>query len=140
MAFDPEVPPMEGTACACEAHPSGRGGTLPTGRSACTARIPPWHAHRAAARTVRNPPASAQDQETCAAWTARRAAGDAIAHITGHLTLIGLDLAVGRNGPLLPPGARRLVEVTFECARQGEPGGSGELSVAEIGTGAEPSG
>jgi release factor glutamine methyltransferase len=75
---------------------------------------------------------SAADVETFADWITRRATGEAIAHITGHLAFMGLDLVVGRDTPLIPPGAERLVETVLERARHHGPG---ELSAAEIGTG-----
>jgi SAM-dependent methyltransferase len=75
---------------------------------------------------------SLSDVQTYASWVARRASGEAIAHITGHLAFMGLDLGVGRDTPLVPPGAERLVEVTLECARRHAPG---DLAAAEIGTG-----
>lgn len=70
--------------------------------------------------------------EAYAAWVARRAEGEALAHITGHLEFMGLDVAVGPTGPLPAPGARRLVEVALRWARQRPPG---ELSAVEVGTG-----
>src|SRR5215813_11293785 len=75
---------------------------------------------------------SPADVAAYAARTARRAAGEAIPHITGHLGFMGLDLTVGRNDPLIPPGAQRLVEVTLECARHSPPG---NLLAVGIGTG-----
>jgi SAM-dependent methyltransferase len=72
------------------------------------------------------------DMETYTGWIARRATGEAIPHITGHLAFMGLDLTVGHAGPLAPPGAQRLVGVALECARHG---GSGELLAAEIAAG-----
>jgi SAM-dependent methyltransferase len=72
------------------------------------------------------------DVQTYAGWVERRATGEPIPYITGHLTFMGLDLSVGRNVPLVPPGAQRLVSVALDCARHST---SGELSAAEIGTG-----
>jgi release factor glutamine methyltransferase len=72
------------------------------------------------------------DVEIYAGWVARRAAGEAIAHITGRLAFMGLDLTVGRDTPLVPPGAQRLVEVALERVRHSGPG---EFAAAEIGTG-----
>jgi SAM-dependent methyltransferase len=72
------------------------------------------------------------DVQTYAGWVARRAAGEAIPYITSHLTFMGLDLRIGGDVPLVPPGAQRLVDVALDCARHGA---SGELSAAEIGTG-----
>ena len=65
-------------------------------------------------------------------WVARRLAGEEVAHITGRLAFMGLELAVERNSPLVSASARRLVEVALECARSG---GRGELYAAEIGAG-----
>jgi SAM-dependent methyltransferase len=70
--------------------------------------------------------------ETYAGWIARRAAGEAVPHITGHLSFMDLDLAVGRTTPLLPAYAPRLVEVALERARRGR---QYDLLVAEIDTG-----
>ncbi len=75
---------------------------------------------------------SQTDVQAYASWTARRAAGEAIPHITGHLAFMGLDLSVGPDTPLLPSGAQRIVEVALERARHHAPG---DLSAAEIGTG-----
>jgi release factor glutamine methyltransferase len=75
---------------------------------------------------------SQAEVETYARWIARRASGEALPHITGHLRFMGLDLAVGRDTPLVPLGAQRLVEVALESARHHLPG---ELAAAEIGTG-----
>lgn len=72
------------------------------------------------------------DVRTYHAWVTRRAAGDALSHITGHLEFMGLDIAVGPGGPLISPGAQRLVETALQWARRRAPGA---LSVAEIGTG-----
>src|SRR5262249_24862190 len=51
---------------------------------------------------------SPADVAAYAARTARRAAGEAIPHITGHLGFMGLDLTVGRNDPLDPAGVPAL--------------------------------
>jgi release factor glutamine methyltransferase len=75
---------------------------------------------------------SPTEVETYAAWIARRASGEAMAHITGHLAFMGLDIAVSHASPLLRPGAQRLVEVALELARQS---GSQELVAAEAGAG-----
>jgi len=75
---------------------------------------------------------SQSDVQTYAGWVARRAAGEPIPYITGHLAFMGLDLSVGRDVLLVPPGAQRLVDVALDCARHST---SGELSAAEIGTG-----
>ncbi|HYM27807.1 MAG TPA: hypothetical protein VET66_06640, partial [Steroidobacteraceae bacterium] len=39
---------------------------------------------------------SLAEVETYGVWTARRADGEAIAHITGHLAFMGLDIVVTR--------------------------------------------
>jgi precorrin-6B methylase 2 len=75
---------------------------------------------------------SQAEVETYARWVARRATGEALPHITGHLGFMGLDLTVGRDTPLVSPGAQRLVEVALERARHHLPG---EFAAAEIGTG-----
>lgn len=77
-------------------------------------------------------PMSLRAVEKYSAWVARRQAGEAIAHITGRLAFMGLELAVERNSPLVSDAARRLVEVALECARSD---GRGELYAAEIGAG-----
>lgn len=72
------------------------------------------------------------DALTYRGWIARRAAGEAVAHITGHLEFMGLDITIGQRGPLPPPGAQQLVETALRWARRRTPG---ELLAAEIGTG-----
>ncbi len=75
---------------------------------------------------------SQSDVETYASWVARRSTGEAIPHITGHLAFTGLDLTIGRDTPLVPSGAQRLVGIALERARHHAPG---ELAAAEIDTG-----
>jgi methylase of polypeptide subunit release factors len=41
------------------------------------------------------------DAVTYAAWVARRAAGEALVHITGRLEFMGLDIVIGRESRLL---------------------------------------
>jgi release factor glutamine methyltransferase len=72
------------------------------------------------------------DVETYASWVARRAAGEALAHITGHLAFMGLDITIGRDSPLAPPGAQGLVETALQWARRRT---HGELSAAEMSAG-----
>jgi release factor glutamine methyltransferase len=72
------------------------------------------------------------DAETYAAWVARRAAGEALARITGRLEFMGLDIAIAPDGPVAPPGAQRLVETALQWARRRAPG---ELLAAEMSTG-----
>jgi release factor glutamine methyltransferase len=72
------------------------------------------------------------DAKVYADWVARRAAGEALARITGHLEFMGLDIAIGRDGPVAPPGAQRLVETALQWARRRS---SGELFSAEVNTG-----
>lgn len=73
-----------------------------------------------------------EEVETYARWVARRSAGEAIAHITGRLTFMGLSLVVDATTPLMPAGAEQLVNVALDCCRHHAPG---ELAAAEIGTG-----
>ena len=76
------------------------------------------------------------DVATYTGWIARRLAGEAIPHITGHLAFMGLDLTVAHDSPLVSPAAQLLVEVALECARSRVSGTtSGELFGAEIGAG-----
>lgn len=77
-------------------------------------------------------PVSLVDAATYAAWVARRAAGEATPHITGRLTFMGLEFAVGRDSPLPDPGAWRLVEMALQVARHCQPEA---LSAAQIGAG-----
>jgi release factor glutamine methyltransferase len=70
--------------------------------------------------------------ETYAGWIARREAGEALAHITGHLAFMGLDITMGQQSPLPPPDAQQVVETALEWARRS---GMRELSAAEIGAG-----
>jgi methylase of polypeptide subunit release factors len=72
------------------------------------------------------------DVETYATWVARRAAGEALARITGRLEFMGLDITIARDGPLAPPGAQRLVETALQWARRRAPG---ELLAAEMSAG-----
>jgi|GEM_PF-6690846 len=69
---------------------------------------------------------------TYAAWVARRAAGEALVRITGRLEFMGLDIAIGRDSPLAPPGAQRLVETALQWVRRRQPG---EVLAAEMSTG-----
>jgi SAM-dependent methyltransferase len=75
---------------------------------------------------------SQSEVATYRCWVARRAAGEAIPFITGHLTFMGLELTVEPHIPLVPVEAQRVVEAALECARHGT---AGELSAAEIDTG-----
>lgn len=77
-------------------------------------------------------PMRQSDIQTYATWVMRRAAGEALAHITGHLEFMGLDIVIGQNDPLAPPGAQRLVETVLQWARRRAPG---ELWAAELGAG-----
>jgi precorrin-6B methylase 2 len=70
--------------------------------------------------------------ETYTTWIGRRVAGEALAHITGHLAFMGLDISVGQQSPLPPPDAQQVVETALEWARRS---GSHELLAAEIGAG-----
>lgn len=72
------------------------------------------------------------DVRTYVAWIARRAAGEALPHITGHLEFMGLEIAIGQSSPLAPPGAQRLAETALQWARGRTPG---ELLAVEVGTG-----
>ena len=65
-------------------------------------------------------------------WVARRAAGEALPHITGHLEFMGLDITVRLESPLVAPSAQRLVETVLHWARRSA---RDELLGAEIGTG-----
>jgi release factor glutamine methyltransferase len=75
---------------------------------------------------------SSLEVETYATWIARRVAGEALAHITGHLAFMGLDITMGQQSPLPPPDAQHVVETALQWARRRTPG---ELSAAEISTG-----
>ena len=77
-------------------------------------------------------PMSLREREIFNGWVARRMAGEEIAHITGRLAFMGLELTVASGSPLASSAAQRLVELTLECARMREPG---ELAAAEIGAG-----
>lgn len=77
-------------------------------------------------------PMRQSDARMYAVWVARRAEGEVLAYITGHLEFMGLDITIGQNGPLTSPGAQRLVETALQWARRRAPG---ELSAAEVGTG-----
>lgn len=75
---------------------------------------------------------SRENAERFAEWVARRAAGEALSHITGRLPFMGLELVIRRSDPLPAPGAWRLVEVTLQVARHHA---TGDLLAADIGTG-----
>jgi methylase of polypeptide subunit release factors len=77
-------------------------------------------------------PLRRSEEVTYADWIARRARGEALSHITGHQEFMGLDLLVGHDDPLVPPHARRLVELALESCRRHL---AGELVAVEIGTG-----
>lgn len=77
-------------------------------------------------------PMREEELDAYARWIARRAAGEALAHITGRLSFMGLSLVVDAAMPLIPAGAEQLVEVALDCARLHA---QGELVAAEIGTG-----
>lgn len=77
-------------------------------------------------------PMRQDDARTYDDWIARRAAGEAVAHITGHLEFMGLDIVIGQGDPLAPPGAQQIVETALEWARRRAPG---ELLAAEMSTG-----
>lgn len=77
-------------------------------------------------------PVRQSDVRTYASWVMRRAAGEALPHITGHLEFMGLDIAIGQRDPLVPPGAQRLVETALQWARRRA---HGELLAAELGAG-----
>ena len=65
-------------------------------------------------------------------WISRRASGEALAHITGRLPFMGLELGVNHTTPLPPAYAPRLVEAALDCARRIQ---THDLVAAEIGTG-----
>jgi len=69
--------------------------------------------------------------EMLAGWVERRAAGEALPHITGRLPFMGLELVVGSSDPLPAPSAWRLVEAALQVARHHAPG---DLLAADIGT------
>src|SRR6185437_6511498 len=77
-------------------------------------------------------PVRRSDAQMYSAWIARRADGEALAHITGHLEFLGLDIHIGPNGPMARPGAQRVAEMALRWARRRAPG---ELLAAEMGTG-----
>jgi len=72
------------------------------------------------------------DAKAYAAWVARRAAGEALARITGRLEFMGMDITIGRDSPLAPAGAQQLVETALQWARRQAPG---ELWAAELSAG-----
>lgn len=65
-------------------------------------------------------------------WVKRRADGEPLPYITGHLEFMGLDVAVGPHAPLPAVGAEQLVETVLQWARGRTPG---ELVAAELCTG-----
>src|SRR5262249_4906003 len=80
-------------------------------------------------------PSSPMRQSETAAfaiWVARRAAGEALARVIGRLEFMGLDITIGRGGPVAPPVAQRLVETALQWARRRTPG---KLLAAEMSTG-----
>ncbi|MGE5335320.1 MAG: hypothetical protein ACM3N4_11510 [Nitrososphaerota archaeon] len=72
------------------------------------------------------------DVQMYASWVGRRAGGLPIPYITGHLEFMGLDITVGWDSPLPPPGAPQVVDAALQWARSRA---SGDLSVAEMDTG-----
>jgi methylase of polypeptide subunit release factors len=81
-------------------------------------------------------PMSPLEVETYGIWIARQAAGEASAHITGHLAFMGLDITMGQQSPLPSPDAQHVVETALEWARRS---GSRELLAAKMARDAEPS-
>ncbi len=75
---------------------------------------------------------SRENAQMFAGWVERRAAGEALPHITGRLTFMGLELVVGRSDPLPAPSAWRLVEAALQVARHHA---SSDLLAVDIGTG-----
>ncbi len=129
MAPGSEVPPTWGAQLAdAEQRLAGRAGGAARDEALAllAALLGEPMAHLLARPTTPMRPA---DVARLSGWVARRLAGEEIAHITGRLAFMGLELAVERNSPLVSPAARRLVEVALECARAG---GRGELYGAEL--------
>jgi release factor glutamine methyltransferase len=93
-------------------------------------------AHVPSARLLAQPdrPLGVEEVGRYAEWVRRRADGEPLAHITGHLDFMGLDLRVDRRSPLARPGAARLVAAALDCLRARRPDVGG-LLVAEVGTG-----
>jgi release factor glutamine methyltransferase len=77
-------------------------------------------------------PLTTQEAACYASWVVRRASGEPVAYVTGHLTFMELDLMVDRCVPLVRPGAQRLVETALEVVRTRP---AGPVLGAEIGTG-----
>lgn len=75
---------------------------------------------------------TAPEVETYTGWIAQRAKGEAMAHITGHLAFMGLDITTSRHVQLPPPGAQRVVEIALEWGRWS---GLREIVAAEVGAG-----
>lgn len=65
-------------------------------------------------------------------WVARRARGEALPYITGHVEFMGLDLMIGRECPPVAPHAQHMVELALRASRRQV---SGELVAAELATG-----
>lgn len=72
------------------------------------------------------------DVRRYASLVTQRASGETLAHITGHVTFMGLEIAMGPTSPPIPADARRRTEIALDWARHHA---AGELSAAEIGTG-----
>ncbi len=75
---------------------------------------------------------SREHAEIFAGWVARRAAGEALPHITGRLPFMGLELTIGASDPLPAPSAWLLLEVALQVARSHAPG---DLLAADIRAG-----
>jgi precorrin-6B methylase 2 len=77
-------------------------------------------------------PVQTEQAQIFARWLARRAAGEPLAHITGHLEFMGLDMVIEQASRLPSPGSALFVEIALQWARRHPPG---DLIAAEVGTG-----
>ncbi|HEV8190725.1 MAG TPA: methyltransferase domain-containing protein [Ktedonobacterales bacterium] len=132
MAGESDIPPTWGTQLARAERILGESGSLAPRQDAIELLS---YALGVPAPVLRARPASSMTLAGARMYdglVARRATGEALPHITGHLEFMGLDITVEQWSPLAPPGAQRLVATALQWARRRAPG---ELAVAEIGTG-----
>lgn len=133
MANEPDTPPTWGAQLARAEQILAAAGSLAPRREAAELlshllRVPVSEL----LMTQLALPIRQSDMQTYATWVMRRAVGEALPHITGHLEFMGLDIVIGQSDPLAPPGAQRLVETALQWARRRAPG---ELLAAELGAG-----
>lgn len=132
MSTEPDIPLTSGALLAHAETRLAAAGSLAPGEEATALLSALLNTPPTLLRAQPGYRVSREHAERFAEWVARRAAGEALPHITGRLLFMGLDLGVGRSDPLPAPSAWRLVEAALQVARHHAPG---DLLAADIGTG-----